>query len=195
MTPKLLASSFALLLLACGGQAVPRPTPVAAIALDRPARSYAPEPTPTPDTVPVEPQQASTASAAQPPAPRSAPAPAPPTYRWRVIGPGVNVAIVGAVGGPCQGQRPPVPWGGAYWDSCHGAWLMAHPPFFGAMNGWGIGTAVSYWDGGGQERVYHIASNQVFSAGSNVAASYGEMTFQVCLYNTLGSPVRVLGAN
>lgn len=125
------------------------------------------------------------------------PTPAPPVApRYRVQGPGVDVPVVGTVGAPCAPSRPPVPWAGAYFDGCAaGLWIMAHPPFFGAMNGWSIGTQVTYWDGAAAAHVYHVVSSAVFAAGSTPPIPAGAVHFQVCTDNVAGSPVRVLGAS
>ena len=138
-------------------------------------------PSPSPSTSPV---------AVSSPLPSAGSAPGRPgtAARLRVIGPGVDVAVVGTVGAPCVGTRPPVPMGGAYYDGCAaGLWIMAHPPYFGAMNGWAIGTPVTYYDAAGSPHAYHVTGVGVFPAGSRPLVPAGSVHFQVCTENVTGS--------
>lgn len=145
-----------------------------------------PPPTPTPTPIPtpepaVQPQPAT-------------PTAAPPPPRLRVVGPGVNVAIVGSYT-DCTGKGL-VGWGGAYFDACFtNTFIMAHPTFFGPMNGWAVGTAVTYYDAAGGAHQLHIISTAVYPPHALLpTAGIGAVTFQVCLENTVDSPIRVLGA-
>lgn len=167
---------------------------VGAIAPPNPASPapYVPTPTPTatpaakPVDVPPSQSRATTAPTARPPV-------ATTVYRNRVIGPGVNVVIVGTYT-DCTGKAA-VGWSGAYFDSCFPApWIMAHPTFFGAMNSWSVGTAVTWWDGNGTPHTYHIIDITVYPSGSSGVRVDGSAHFQVCTQNINNSPVRVLNA-
>ena len=191
---ELLLTSLAFLLLACDTRISSLPAP--ALALDRPPVSHAVEATPTPVTPAVEVSQA--AEPAQPitqaPAPQPAPPLAPVARRWRLVGPGLDVPIVGTVGAPCTAPRPPVPAGGAAFDSCQpGLWLDCHVSVCPAMNGWGVGSEVTYFDGDSAGHVYHITGVQYAAVGSSGLVVTGPVHFQVCT-TTLGTTARVLSA-
>jgi hypothetical protein len=113
--------------------------------------------------------------------------------RLRVVGPGVDVGVVGSYT-DCTG-RAPVGWSGAYFDTCQpGTWIMAHPPFFGAMNSWSVGTAVTWYDSAGNAHLAHVIANRVFPSGSGGFTVSGWLHLQVCTANVANSSVRVLDA-
>lgn len=117
------------------------------------------------------------------------------SYRNRVTGPGVNVAVVGTYS-DCTGKAL-VGSGGAYYDNCWPApWILAHPPFFGAMNSWAIGTPITWWDGSGSPHTYHIIDSTVYPPGStsDTVRVDGTLHLQVCTSNVKGSTIRVLNA-
>lgn len=196
MRIKVLAVIFlAVIAAACGGAQVSTPH-AGTIAPANPATHppYAPTATPTavptltPTAAPATAPPAVVGTTARPTAP-----PAPTVYRNRVIGPGVNVSIVGTYT-DCTGKAA-VGWAGAYFDSCFPApWIMAHPTFFGGMNGWGIGTAVTWWDGNAVPHTYHIIDITVYPPGSTGVRVNGSAHFQVCTQNIVNSTVRVLNA-
>jgi hypothetical protein len=147
---------------------------------------------PTPSLAPAKPQPPVEPSVnLRPPTPT--PQSEPSVIRWRVVGPGVNAPIAGSYT-DCSGKAP-VGWAGAYYDTCQpGPWIMAHPPFFGAMNSWGIGTAVTVYDGSGNGTTYHIINSRVFNPGAGGFSVSGSAHFQVCTANIPNSTVRVLDA-
>lgn len=180
-----------LLVAACG----PTPRPLAhAGATPTAQATAAPTAVPaTPTAAPVTPTPDVPRFTPAAPAPLRPPTNPPPPPRLRVVGPGVDVAIVGSYG-DCSGKAP-VGWAGAYFDTCQlGTWVMAHPPFFGAMNGWGVGTQVTYFDGAGAAHVAHVVDSRVFAPGSPGIHVTGWLHLQVCTQNVANSTVRVLDA-
>lgn len=112
--------------------------------------------------------------------------------RYRIVGPGESIGIAGSVGN-CTSTARTVPYGGAYYDSCQpGLWFDCHASVCPAWNGWGIGTAVTYFDGDGTAHVYHIFGVQFAPPGSRITV-IGSVHFQVCT-NAAGTEVRVLDA-
>lgn len=184
-----------LVLAACGSPA-PRPLAHAdarpgILVPDRPTAEPA-TPTPAPASPTPDVPRFTPAPAPLRP-PTNPPPPPPPAPRLRVVGPGVDTPIVGSYG-DCTGKAP-VGWAGAYFDTCQpGTWVMAHPPFFGAMNGWGIGTQVTYFDGSGAAHVAHVTASRVFAPGSSGIQVTGWLHLQVCTQNVANSSVRVLDA-
>lgn len=154
--------------------------------------SPTPEPTATPMPAPAVAAPIDTSPIPGAPARASAPPPAPPVVRFRIVGPGASHGIAGSVGN-CTATVRTVPYGGAYYDICQpGLWFDCHISVCGDWNSWGIGTAVTYYDGSGVAHVYHITSVQFAAPGQRIQA-YGSVHFQVCT-NAAGTEVRVLGA-
>lgn len=160
--------------------------------------SNAPTPTPTPTapptaaTVPVQAPQQSGTQSAPGGAPQAHNAPPAGTFN-RLVGPGVNVGIGGSVGN-CHSNFRTVPTGAAFFDICQpGLWFDCHIGTCPAMNGWGIGTVVHYFDGNGTDHAYTIHYVQTGTAGKSMSI-FGSVHFQVCEQNVLNGPVHVISS-
>jgi len=177
--------------LACGSAArVAHQGDVAPASPASPA-PYTPAPSATPSAAPTAAVQP-----LRPPTnpPVQAPAKVVTFIANRLQGPGLDVAIGANVTGSCAVNRTLAP-GSAHVDPCEpGLWFDCHVGTCPAMNSWGVGAAVTWWDGGGIPHTYHVTGVSVVPIDNQPhQVAGGPVHFQVCT-SLAGASARVLAA-
>lgn len=195
----ILAIGGGLLLISCGAvtptqlasQTVPSAGPNETPVTNNSLREH-PTPTSTPIMAPVEAPVSGSTVPLRPPT-NPPPPPPPPANIYRIIGPGVNVGIGSPIGN-CGSNFRTVPGGSAHFDSCQpGMWIDCDISTCPAINGWGRGTVVHYFDGAGVDHTYTIQFVQTGTAGQRMSV-YGSVHFQVCQRNVSNGTVTVVSA-
>lgn len=197
----IIAVGGGLLLMGCGATvespvAVAHSTPDNAVTdnhIRLPVATPTPAPTATPAPVQPVAQNGSSTLPLRPPTNPPLPPPPPPANIYRIIGPGVNVGIGSPIGN-CNSNFRVVPGGSAHFDSCQpGMWIDCDISTCPAINGWGRGTVVHYFDGAGVNHTYTIQFVQTGTAGQRMSV-YGSVHFQVCQRNVSNGTVTVVSA-
>lgn len=188
---RLLLACFAVAGMACGSAAsVVHQGAVAPASPASPA-PYSPAPTATSSAAPTATQEP---VALRPPTNPPAPPRVVTVIQNRIEWGGASVGVAGSVGN-CAATTRPVPYGGAYVDSCQpGLWFDCHISVCPSWNSLGAGSKLTWWDGGGIPHTYTVtaaATIPIDGAGHSVPG--GPVHFQVCT-SAVGTSARVLAA-